>query len=372
MTVETKIATWKTPLSFREPAGVLLTPQRAALHYALEEERITGVWIEMELEPSIYKHVINTALFHLEEHALGPDADHLSPDNPVNLRLTLVPDLVPELTTEAPTVEQGVEHLKALAQRKPEHPLLSTEAWFALRVTQEQDEETVGYRTLWDYLDVAELVPGDLDGEALLAKALEFLQESLAETGGSGEAPAREELEAAFDVLREVYGAVTGAPGASESPLLEATLTFFQEDQWPVEETETPYVLQTGFEGQNGRWTCFAFVREWDQIFLFYSICPVRIPEHRRQGIAEFITRVNYGLLLGNFELDYNDGEVRFKTSLDVEGDRPSPQLIGQLVYANVLTMDRYLPGLMNVIYGGLSPTTAIARIEGEDFTAHD
>ena len=77
-----------------------------------------------------------------------------------------------------------------------------------------------------------------------------------------------------------------------------------------------------------------------------------------------FLTRANYGLLIGNFEMDYNDGEVRYKTSIDVEGDRLSKALVKRLVYDNLAVMDRYLPGVLSVIYGGASPTEAIAQVE--------
>jgi hypothetical protein len=63
--------------------------------------------------------------------------------------------------------------------------------------------------------------------------------------------------------------------------------------------------------------------------------------------------------------LDFEDGEIRYKTSIDVEGDRLSPAMVQQLVYANVLTMHRYLPGIMRVIYGNVSPAEATAEIEG-------
>ena len=38
--------------------------------------------------------------------------------------------------------------------------------------------------------------------------------------------------------------------------------------------------------------------------------------------------------------------------------------IIRQLVYANVTMMDRYFPAIMNVIYGGLTPEEAVARVE--------
>lgn len=44
------------------------------------------------------------------------------------------------------------------------------------------------------------------------------------------------------------------------------------------------------------------------------------VPDARRLEAAEYLHRINYGLLLGNFEMDYDEGEVRFRTSLMAEG----------------------------------------------------
>ncbi|MBC7340390.1 MAG: YbjN domain-containing protein [Firmicutes bacterium] len=98
---------------------------------------------------------------------------------------------------------------------------------------------------------------------------------------------------------------------------------------------------------------------------MFYSVCPVNVPEGKRLAVAEYLTRANYGLVIGNFEMDFRDGEVRYKTSIDVEGAEIAPALVRNLVYANVITMDRYLPGLLGVIYGNLTPEQAIAQVEG-------
>jgi hypothetical protein len=80
-------------------------------------------------------------------------------------------------------------------------------------------------------------------------------------------------------------------------------------------------------------------------------------------AIAEFLTRANYGMTIGNFELDYTDGEIRYKTSIDVTNDQLSPALIQTLVYINVAMMDEYLPGIQAVI-DGATPIAAIQAIE--------
>jgi hypothetical protein len=147
--------------------------------------------------------------------------------------------------------------------------------------------------------------------------------------------------------------------------VFDAMLRFFEDDQWPYIPAEGDLVLKLPFDGRNGRWVCFAQAREEHEQFVFYSVYPVRVPEGRRPAVAEYLTRANYGLILGNFELDYGDGEVRYKTSLDVEGAELVPALIRQCVYANVLMMDQYLPGLVAILSEGLSPVEALAQVEG-------
>jgi len=146
--------------------------------------------------------------------------------------------------------------------------------------------------------------------------------------------------------------------------MLNVVVQFFQQDGWPFTHSEEQMFLRTGFQGENGQWNCYAHVREEQAQFIFYSVCPVKAPEAKRPALAEFLTRANYGLYIGNFELDFDDGEARFKTSLGVEGEQLTLALVQQMVYANVLMMDRYLPGILRVVYGDAPPAEAIAEIE--------
>jgi hypothetical protein len=147
--------------------------------------------------------------------------------------------------------------------------------------------------------------------------------------------------------------------------ILEALKTFFTNDEWPFNEIEGKPSLRTGYRGKNGNWNCYAQAREEQHIIMFYSVCPINAPEDKRQLVAEYISRANYGQLIGNFEMDFTDGEIRYKTSLDVENAELTSALIHNLVYANVWSMDNYLPGIMSVVYAGVSPQEAIKKIEG-------
>jgi hypothetical protein len=141
---------------------------------------------------------------------------------------------------------------------------------------------------------------------------------------------------------------------------------FLSEDEWHPQRLEGKYVYRVGFAGAHGTTTCYAQIRvDLDQ-FLFYVLMPIKVSEDRRPAVAEYITRANYGLRIGNFEMDFSDGEVRYKSSLDFEDAPLSAELIRNAVYPAVQTMDKYLPGLMAIIYGDKPPAEAIAEIEEE------
>ncbi len=132
--------------------------------------------------------------------------------------------------------------------------------------------------------------------------------------------------------------------------LLNTAANYLQLREWYFIKSLENYTIQFVFAGQNARWNCLVRTRETASQFVFYSICPILIPENKRLAIAEFITRANYGTIIGNFELDFDDGELRYKTSIDVEGDRLTNANIESLIYANLGTMDRYLPGIKGII----------------------
>ena len=146
--------------------------------------------------------------------------------------------------------------------------------------------------------------------------------------------------------------------------VFDAVKKFFNDDEWYFMEVDNRAMLQMGFQGKNGKWTCYAQTNEEQFLFFFYSVCPINVPAEKRLAASEFISRANYGMKVGNFEMDFNDGEIRFKTSIDVENTELTPPLISNQVYANVWTLDRYLPGIFSVVYGDKEPKDAIEEVE--------
>lgn len=145
----------------------------------------------------------------------------------------------------------------------------------------------------------------------------------------------------------------------------QTMMAFLEEDGWYPQRIEDKFVCRMSFNGDHARIVCFAQIRTDLEQFFFYAVAPVKIPETARPAVAEFLTRANYGLRIGNFELDFSDGEVRYKSALDFESETLTPQWIKNAIYPAVNTLDRYMPGLLAVAYGSKSPAEAIQEIEG-------
>ena len=118
-------------------------------------------------------------------------------------------------------------------------------------------------------------------------------------------------------------------------------------------------VVSMNLTGKSGSYRTFVEAREGQKRVLVYVECPVKVPGMRRSLAAEFLMRVNYSLALGNFELDFRDGEVRYRNAIDVDGGVLSLEMIRQLIMVPAATMDRFFGGLMQVVYGTTLPAEA-------------
>lgn len=133
---------------------------------------------------------------------------------------------------------------------------------------------------------------------------------------------------------------------------------------------EIPYVLDPSGSiaglmsaSEKGPWTVYIAMLEADEQVVVHSAFNPPVPEERRDAVALFLARANYGILIGNFEIDLEDGELRYKTSIDVEGAELTEALLDNLVVANVAVFDRYVPGIEAVVRG-TDPADAVAAIE--------
>ena len=97
-----------------------------------------------------------------------------------------------------------------------------------------------------------------------------------------------------------------------------------------------------------------------------HGLIGIKADEESMGEMAEFLHRANYGMIFGCFEFDCDDGEIRFRVSLNCNDGLPGLDAIDDLWALPTMMMERYGNGILAVSMGLLSAEEAIKRIEGE------
>jgi hypothetical protein len=390
MTTQTEKQQLDSELMLHNSSHSPLSIHTVTLTLTKQDDALSECRLTFQVSPELYQRIETEALFNLKPELRGSlSAGDFQPEPDIEIEATLQPDLLPHLAEHTTNLEQAAAYLQNLSQEQPDNPLLSTESWFALHVKQPQESGETGYSTFWAYLNPSVITQDNISSEQITEGMVNFFKDwtdaNLSELNQNTISESLEEITKAFEewtdtTLSETQNAISEAleevtsafeeladtlseateDATSSKQILEEIIDFFTEDDWPFTKIKGEPVLRMAFQGENGKWTCYAKARVEQEQFVFYSVCPVNAPENKRLAIAEFLTRANSGMIIGNFELDFADGEIRFKSSIDVQGDFLSFELIKQLVYANVTMMDEYLPGIKSVIESDVLPVDAI------------
>jgi hypothetical protein len=376
MTAKTENHQINTDLTLHNSSPTPLTVRAIALTLTKQNNELIACRLTFQVNPQLYQRIDTAALFNLKPDARNPLSSGKFLSEPdITIETSLKPDLLPLLAEHAVNIDETAKYILNLNQEQPDNQILFTESWLGLSVKQQQESGEIGYRTLWCYISPENLSQTSASGERITEGIVNFFKDwteaNLSVKTQKASAKMLEGIEKFLteladinpdNITQKIEANFPSSP--KDGSIFEEIINFFQTDNWPFVQLPGQPALQIPFQGENGKWNCYARARSEQNQFVFYSICPVNAPENKRLDAAEFITRANSGMMIGNFELDFTDGEISYKTSIDVEGDRLSFALIQRLVYANVTMMDEYLPGIMSVIYSNVSPEDAIAKIE--------
>ena len=140
---------------------------------------------------------------------------------------------------------------------------------------------------------------------------------------------------------------------------------WLKEEDWKYEVLDDGSVIKTGLSGLDCMWgkvQLLCFLK--DDHVTCYAIAPINVPENSRAAVAEALTRANYGLDRGNYEMDFSDGEVRFKSQVseaDLEADPKEATML--LIFLGISMIQRYGDAIMKVMLG-TNPKEAIEAAE--------
>ena len=108
------------------------------------------------------------------------------------------------------------------------------------------------------------------------------------------------------------------------------------------------------------------FLRVENGILGIRTLAPIKASEDKRAAMAEYLLRANYGMKLGGFDFDFNDGEISFRVYLYCPDSVPTHAQIDRALRVSVAMIDRYGDGMLKVINGNEEPAKVIQEIEGK------
>lgn len=142
-------------------------------------------------------------------------------------------------------------------------------------------------------------------------------------------------------------------------PIARALEALFEKHSWRYEKRDENYYDFT-FNCDVNRFNLYALIGTYVNTLSIYVHMPFQVPATRMTEIAELISRINYNMTLGNYELDFHDGEILFKVSQSFSLHEPHPDEIMILLDCALTMAQTYFPTFGAVLYGGRSVTEAV------------
>jgi|GEM_PF-5581326 len=125
------------------------------------------------------------------------------------------------------------------------------------------------------------------------------------------------------------------------TPLAPITLEMAKKG-WPLQHDRDQPALFTAFEGKNGERRAVLVYEPGAERVLIYALMVDDCPPRVRPPLLELLTRINYGLGVGCFEMDLDDGEIRYRVSFP--SDMAMPHVVLPMLVDACMTVDTYAP----------------------------
>ena len=160
-------------------------------------------------------------------------------------------------------------------------------------------------------------------------------------------------------------------PAAPVKSLLERVAAYLDANDWNYTTNEEKKYFSTNCRLKDASVRIILDVYEsedWQRV-LVYSCFPVYVPENRRAAVAETITRINYGMIFGNLDMDFADGEIRVRTIVEA-GGALADTMIDRALASNLDTAGRFLSPILAVAFGNTAPEKALDLIAKNETAA--
>lgn len=87
----------------------------------------------------------------------------------------------------------------------------------------------------------------------------------------------------------------------------------------------------------------------YEDTLIVLAQCAPRVDEKQRIHAAEYLTRINYELYLGHFQLDLDTGDIMYRISQSLGDDELSKDIIAKIICMPLAMFKKYEDGLNSI-----------------------
>lgn len=157
-------------------------------------------------------------------------------------------------------------------------------------------------------------------------------------------------------------------PPASTTPLFDVVERALRDREWEFDRCGNPAegipAARMPVRGPHGSYLCVISANETTGQVLFTATHPSRFPRERLGALCEAVARANWGLIVPALELNLDEGELRARAGLDVQGGALTVPMVQSLIDATFQAFDWYYVAFMRVGFGSMAAADAILEAE--------
>lgn len=149
--------------------------------------------------------------------------------------------------------------------------------------------------------------------------------------------------------------------------LAQAIDSFLTEDEWKYSFDKDKGAFRFGVSIESRMKKVQCTIQVDSESYVVYASYPLGgDPEDKdlMARLSEFVTRANCGMKWGCFEMDWDDGEIRYRIFVDCEGSMPSRDIIKNSIVCPGMICNRYADGIIDVLFRNAGAEEAIEKCE--------
>lgn len=151
----------------------------------------------------------------------------------------------------------------------------------------------------------------------------------------------------------------------NKEKLTDIVRDFLDEKGYHYEYDAEHSVLRLGFNLKCKLKDVRVFMHIRDTAYSVLTLCPLNADKDNPVEMMKYLTMANYGLVNGNFEMDLNDGEIRYKTYVDADGLETIPEvIIDWSLCVGIAMMDRFGDGIAALALGFSDAETEYKKVQ--------